>query len=89
MTKKKGGDDGSIPSDILKMDFEEAFKILEEIVNQLEEGRVGLEDSIGIYARGMHLKRHCEGKLTFAREQVEKIVASSEGGLTTEPAEIE
>jgi exodeoxyribonuclease VII small subunit len=71
------------------MDFEEAFKSLEEIVNQLEDGRVGLEDSIGIYARGMHLKRHCEGKLTFAREQVEKIVADSNGGLTTETAEIE
>jgi exodeoxyribonuclease VII small subunit len=89
MTNKKPGDGGSVPTDIQKMDFEEAFKNLEEIVSQLEDGSVGLEASIGIYARGMHLKRHCESKLTSAREQVEMIVADSEGGLSTEPANTE
>ena len=88
MTKKKSGDGGSLPPDIQKMDFEEAFKNLEEIVNRLEDGRVGLEDSINIYSQGMQLKRHCEGKLTNAREHIEKIAADSDGNLTTEPPDI-
>jgi exodeoxyribonuclease VII small subunit len=89
MSKKKADDGGTIPSDIQKMEFEEAFKSLEEIVNQLEDGRIGLEDSINIYARGMQLKGHCAGKLSSAREQVEKIVTMTDGALSTEAADID
>jgi len=35
------------------------------------------------------LKRHCEEKLTSAREQVEKVVVGSTGEIDTEAANID
>jgi len=78
-----------IPADIAKMSFEEALAALEEIVGQLEGGEVSLEESIDIYARGTHLRRHCEEKLRVAQERVDKIVPGGDGAVTTEPADIE
>lgn len=89
MTKSKSENETKIPADIQKMTFEESFKTLENIVNELEDGQAGLEDSIGIYARGMLLKRHCELKLSAARDQIEMIVAGPEGNIETRPAEID
>lgn len=78
-----------IPADILKMSFEEALAALEEIVGKLEGGEVSLEESIDIYTRGTHLRRHCEEKLRLAQERVDKIVPGGDGGVGTEPANIE
>jgi len=89
MVKKNSETSGKIPADIRKLDFEESFRALEEIVDQLEGGQVGLEESIEVYTRGMQLKQHCEEKLSSAREQVEKIITGQEGGVGAEPAEID
>lgn len=78
-----------IPGDILKLSFEEALAALEEIVSQLEEGAVSLEESIDIYTRGTHLRRHCEDKLRLAQERIDKIVPGADGGVVAEPADIE
>ena len=82
-------DGGKIPTDITKLSFEEALDGLEEIVRQLESGDVSLEDSIEIYSRGTHLKRHCEEKLRAAAEKVEKIVPIAGGGVTSEPIDLD
>ena len=71
-----------VPSDIAEMNFDTAMAALEEIVQKLENGDVGLEDSIDLYARGAHLKAHCEAKLKSAGEKVEKIVLGSSGEAT-------
>lgn len=42
------------------MSFEEALNALEEIVRQLEAGKVRLDEAIDFYERGMLLRRHCE-----------------------------
>ena len=89
MAKPAAGKDGDIPADIKKLSFEDALEQLEEIVQQLEGGEVQLEESIDIYARGAHLKTHCEQKLQAAREKVDKIVPGGTGGVTTEPADID
>jgi len=80
-----GGDE--IPADIQKLSFEEALKALEEIVSKLESGEVSLEESIEIYTRGTHLKRHCENKLKLAEARIEKITLASEGEPRLEPYE--
>ena len=61
------------------MTFEQAMAALEGIVQKLEGGQVGLEESIAMYARGAELKRYCEAKLNAAAERVEKIVAGPGG----------
>lgn len=76
----------AIPGEIQKMAFEEALAALEEIVGKLESGEVSLEDSIDIYTRGTHLKRHCQDKLKDAQARIEKITVSDNGTASgTEP----
>ena len=68
-----------IAEDIAAMSFDEAMSALENIVQSLESGDVGLEASIDLYARGAQLKAHCEAKLKSASEKVEKIVLGAGG----------
>lgn len=92
MARKPAGasDAREIPDDILGLSFEQAIQALEEIVEKLEGGEVGLETSIEMYSRGTLLKRHCEQKLRTAGEQVDRIVVGASGeAVGTEPAEIE
>ncbi|MFQ5437910.1 MAG: exodeoxyribonuclease VII small subunit [Paracoccaceae bacterium] len=61
------------------MTFEQAIGELESVVNQLEDPKVTLEDSIKLYERGEALKRHCETKLKSAEERVARIELDREG----------
>ncbi len=80
-------DPDKIPADIKKLSFEDAMAALEDIVQKLESGDVGLEDSLDIYARGAQLKRHCEEKLRSASARIEKIVLDENGQAATAPAD--
>ena len=64
---------------IEKMTYEEALAALEEIVRQMEAGKVKLDDAIDFYERGMLLRRHCEKKLSAARSKIDQITASADG----------
>ena len=74
---------------IKDMNFEEALKELETIVEKLERGEAPLEESISVYERGAKLKAHCEGKLKDAQLKVEKIVLDGKGKAGTEPFDAE
>jgi len=69
------------------MDFEKALEELETIVNQLEEGNLGLEQSLGLFERGVGLARLCKAKLDQAELRVSKLVKDKEGLLREEPFE--
>jgi len=77
------------PADVRKMTFEQAMAELEEIVRALEDGDVGLDESITAYERGAMLRRYCEVKLKDAEVKIEKIVAKAGGALTTEPLDLD
>ncbi len=74
---------GSSSSDIATMDFEDALTELEDVVRQLEGGRIRLEEAVTAYEWGVKLKRHCETKLKEARAKVERITAGPEGQVIT------
>ena len=77
-------------SDIAKLSFEDALKELEQIVDNLEKGAVGLEESIAIYARGEALKSHCNDLLRNAEQRIEKITLAADGRPSgTEPLDVE
>lgn len=76
------------PPEIAALSFEDALAELEKIVRQLEEGRGRLDEAIAAYERGAMLKRHCEEKLREAQAKVDRIVLSSNGAVSTEPADI-
>ncbi len=71
--------------DLESLSFEAALARLETIVQRLESGDVGLEESIRIYEEGVKIKAFCEKKLGEAQMRVEKIVLAPDGGVKTEP----
>jgi exodeoxyribonuclease VII small subunit len=66
-------------ADIAQMSFETALAELEGIVEKLEGGKIGLEESISIYERGERLKSHCEKLLKDAEARIEKITLRADG----------
>ena len=72
MAKKKA------KNDIVDLTFEEAIKLLTDIVGKIEEGQVPLQDSLDQYEKGMTLIKHCRGVLQKAEERIEKISQSEE-----------
>ena len=71
------------------MTFEEAMAELEQVVRQLEDGRVPLEQAIGSYERGAALKARCDDMLKGAKLKVEEIYKNKEGVIETKPSELQ
>ena len=49
------------------MNFEEAQRELEQIVQQLESGQANLDDAIKLWERGQELHRFCVDQLDSAQ----------------------
>ena len=65
--------------------FEEALAELEQILSDIEGGKVGFEESLTRYERGQFLIEHCRGVLDSAEKQIEQISKSPDGGIAKEP----
>lgn len=70
--------------DINDMDFETAFKALQENVNKLESEELSLEESLKRYQRGQALARHCAELLEKAELQVHTLDMESKQTLENE-----
>ena len=53
--------------------FETNLKKLEVIVDKLESGEIGLEESVELYEEGMRIKKICDKKLKDIEMQIKKI----------------
>jgi exodeoxyribonuclease VII small subunit len=62
----------------LNLTFEQAVAKLEQIVQQIEEGKVSLEESIQRYAEGIDLYKHCRAKLDQMEKTIQ-VLAKGEG----------
>lgn len=51
--------------------FEDAFKKLEKIVEELESGKLSLDDSLKRYEEGVKLSRSCHKTLQAAQKKVQ------------------
>lgn len=56
-----------------ELSFEQALKNLEKIVTQVEQGQIGLEDSIQQYEEGMKLIKQCRDILEQCEKRIETI----------------
>lgn len=65
-----------------KLTFEQAMARLEKIVEAIEQGKIGLEDSIERFSEGMDLIQHCRKILSEAEMKVQKLQADATGQLT-------
>lgn len=63
------------------LSFEEAMVQLESIIEKIEGGGVGLEESLKEYERGVQLLSHCQRVLATAEQRLEELKAER-GGAT-------
>ena len=70
-----------------KLTFEQAVGKLREIVEKVEGGEIGLEDSINQYDVGCKLIQHCRQILDNAERRVETLTKNLEGKLEAKPAD--
>jgi len=63
--------------------FEQSLAALEEIVHDLEEGQLGLEESLLRYEEGVKLLRRCHELLTKAQRRIELL-----GGVDAQGAPV-
>ena len=65
--------------------FEDALERLERIVDELESGDLGLEDSLKVFEEGVGLARRCARYLDEAEKRIELLTRDESGVLRTEP----
>jgi len=70
-------------SDATIKDFEAAIAELESIVKKLEDGDLSLEQSLGLYERGVTLSKFCHARLEDAERRIELL--SERGTLSPAP----
>ena len=61
------------------LNFENAMDRLEAIVEQMESGKLPLEDLIVRYEEGMNLVKICQERLASAEQKIEIITRNSAG----------
>ena len=62
-----------------EMRFEEALKKLEKIVEELESGKLSLDDSLEKYEEGVKLSRFCHKTLQAAQKKIQVLTKKDEG----------
>ena len=65
--------------------FEDALSKLENLVRELEAGKIKLDDAVASYEQAVALKNFCEKKLNDAKLKIEKIELSPNGNITLTP----
>ncbi len=76
-TKSEAGNITS-PETEKKLSFEQAMQELENIVGDIEQGKVSLEESINKYEQGMKLLQYCRSILDKAEKRIETINKESD-----------
>jgi exodeoxyribonuclease VII small subunit len=70
-----------------ELNFEGAMDRLEKIVEQMESGKLPLEDLIVRYEEGMNLVKVCQERLAKAEQKIEIIARNSAGKTIVEDFE--
>ena len=68
-----------------ELNFETAMDRLEAIVEQMESGKLPLEDLIVRYEEGMNLVKVCQERLVSAEQKIEIIARNNAGKVTVKP----
>ena len=68
--------------------FEKALADLEGIVRELEDGKIGLEESLARYEHGVALLKRCYGQLRQVEQKIMELTGQdADGNLLTKPFE--
>jgi len=61
--------------------FEQAIAELEELIERIESGQVGLEECLTQYERGMKLIARCKSVLGTAQKRIAELNVNADGSL--------
>ena len=64
--------------------FEQSIAELEEIVEQLENGDVTLDESLGLFEKGIQLSKSCQKMLDTAEKKVSIRMTNDDGEIVKE-----
>lgn len=67
--------------------FESALEKLEQIVDKLESGDTGLDESLKLYEEGVKLLKFCSSKLDEVEKKIEILVKDKGGKTSLKPLE--
>jgi exodeoxyribonuclease VII small subunit len=67
-----------------ELSFEQAVEQLEQTVERLESGEVGLEECLAQYERGMRLVQRCQSVLARVQQRVKELTIDAAGQLRTD-----
>ena len=67
--------------------FEDYLKQVEDVVRNLESGKLGLEESLEKYEVGINALRKCYQILESAEKKIEVLIKSKDGTLTAKSLE--
>lgn len=85
----KNTDPDPTERDPKELDYEQAVEHLEAIVEQIESGRIGLEDSIKAYERGVALVARCRQILDRAEQKIIELDGSALSSDASAPEQVE
>jgi exodeoxyribonuclease VII small subunit len=66
-------DDAELDAEVASLPFEAAVERLESIIERIEDGSVGLEETLGEYRRGHALLRRCRAILDGAEREIRRL----------------
>lgn len=69
--------------------FEDNLKELEEIANNLESGKLNLDEAIKEFEKGMKLSKECTKKLDLAEKKINILVENDNGKIEEKEFETE
>ena len=68
--------------------FEQSIAELEEIVEQLENGDVTLDESLGLFEKGIKLSKSCQKMLDTAEKKVSILMTNDDGEMVKEDLQV-
>jgi exodeoxyribonuclease VII small subunit len=69
-TEPQAIEPGELDAAIADLSYEDAIERLESLIDRIESGEIGLEESIAAYEEGVKLRQHCAAILAKAEQRV-------------------
>lgn len=66
---------------VKKLKFEDAIEQVESVIDQIESGDIGLEQSLADYERATKLIAHCRSILDVAERRITELTLDGQGRL--------
>jgi exodeoxyribonuclease VII small subunit len=68
-------------TDKSKLTYEQAIEQLEALLEKLDTGEIGLEESLRHYERGVELIKHCRGVLGRVEKRIHELKLTDAGEI--------